>query len=883
MADSSSSVRVKKPPSVWKRPVKIKAVKLATALAKGIFDYATQNPSGLVTGANQLADAVGLDSSAGNLGWELVVAAIGGALADLLATQDVVADLDTAHQAELQRALEVALGQGDVTLDRAFFEREGHQALLSQIEAPIRQWLVLHTGSGTTADNLVRRLPAYFTYSLHEQWQRQPDRFRPLLDALRTPFSEAADQEAAWRRYLSRLRRDVNEPMFGESFGIQQVFVSPNAYYETEVRVGPGSPGQDAEAKQRKTVVELIPELMSWAQRGTNGNAVRVIAGGPGSGKSSVARIFAAQLADRGEKVLFIPLHLMDATRDLESAVGAFVSEQGILPKNPLDATTAEKRLLLILDGLDELAMQGRASAEMAQKLVAEVQRYVANRNHARLRLQVLLTGRDIVVQLNSPEFRQPQQVLHVLPYYVSWGSSQGYHDTRGLLNNDLRHDWWRLYASAKSRAYSGMPDSLRRPDLDEITSQPLLGYLIALSFDRGNLDFTKKGDATRNAIYEDLVAAVYERGYAGGRPHPSLRGLPLEAFRQLLEEVALATWHGDGRSATAADIHRYCLDGGLAGFVDAFEEGAATGATRLLTAFYFRQRDGRRQGERTFEFTHKSFREYLTACRLKRALETIADEVATRLERPGRGWSQRDALLHWAEVAGPTAMDEYVREFFVGELFRLGADVATRWQRLLAGLIEAVVRESMPMEGLRVRPAYAQEQFRARNAEEALLACASACSVVSGATTDVSWPARDSFGSWVRRLVGQRTSSSRTGFALRCLEGLRLDGQDLRAADLTGAELPRASFRGAILIGVDLQQAHLTAADFTEADLRGANLSGAMLGSADLSRTQLGGCRFAGAQTHGMRLEGALISGASISGEHLQASKGKPVLEPRE
>jgi hypothetical protein len=47
----------------------------------------------------------------------------------------------------------------------------------------------------------------------------------------------------------------------------------------------------------------------------------------------------------------------------------------------------------------------------------------------------------------------------------------------------------------------------------------------------------------------------------------------------------------------------------GLTRVLERFEEGAEAGVTRLLTAFYFRQY-GERDGDKTFEITHKSFGE---------------------------------------------------------------------------------------------------------------------------------------------------------------------------------------------------------------------------------------------------------------------------------
>jgi hypothetical protein len=54
------------------------------------------------------------------------------------------------------------------------------------------------------------------------------------------------------------------------------------------------------------------------------------------------------------------------------------------------------------------------------------------------------------------------------------------------------------------------MPAELRREDLKEITAQPLLNYLLALSRTRGKLDFAAATNL--NEIYEDLLAAIWER-----------------------------------------------------------------------------------------------------------------------------------------------------------------------------------------------------------------------------------------------------------------------------------------------------------------------------------------------------------------------------------
>jgi len=660
--------------------------------------------------------------------------------------------------------------------------------------------------------------------------------------------------------------------MLGEAFGIVQVYVPLCGYYEQPK-------DDDADARDRgrmaeprsevvRHVVDLEEELTAWVEAPKKEEpAVRVIAGGPGSGKSSFAKMFAARLAARRQRVLHVPLHLIDPEKDLETAIGQFVRQQGIFEENPLDPALGE-RLLLLLDGLDELAMQGKASAEVAHKFVQEVIRLVDNRNHGDTRLQVLIGGREIVVQMCRFELRKPRQVLYFLPYYLNPNQANAFADERKLLAIDRRHQWWRNYGVAKGKDYNTMPKGLLRKDLDEITAQPLLGYLVALSFDRGKVDFSSEHRLSRNVIYQDLISAVYDRTYAG-KPHPSVRGLSMDDFLHLLEEVGLSTWHGDGRTTTVSSIQTWCSRSGFDKLLDAFQEGATAGATRLLTAFYFRQGDRRQDGERTFEFTHKSFGEYLASRRVVRALETMQDEMETRVKKPGRGWSEREALKHWLEICGPTAMDEYILNFVIGEVSQLGEARAKTWQATLSRLIEHLLRQGMPLEDLSPRLPYAEEARHARNAEEALLACLSVCAQVSGNVSRIAWPDRTSFGKWIRTLQGQRTGPKNV-LALESLGRLELKEQACYFVDLYGAYLEHANLEdislfGAVLGPAILKDANLERADLVSAYLQGANLRGANLRGANLQGANLWGANLQGANLQGANLRDANTQDASL------------------
>ena len=88
---------------------------------------------------------------------------------------------------------------------------------------------------------------------------------------------------------------------------------------------------------------------------------------------------------------------------------------------------------------------------------------------------------------------------------------------------------------------------------------------------------------------------------------------------------------------------------------------------------------------------------------------------------------------------------------------------------------------------------------------------------------------------------------------------GPQLDGVDLYAANMKGADLRCGSFVLADLYAADLEGANLAGADLRGADLYAARLRGADLRGADLRCTELGYADLEGAQ-----LQGALVKGTA-------------------
>lgn len=497
------------------------------------------------------------------------------------------------------------------------------------------------------------------------------------------------------------------------------------------------------------------------------------------------------------------------------------------------------------------------------------------------MRLQAVITGREIVIQANAGKFRKDRQVLHILPYYTAEAAQTEedesvYSDPTGLLKIDQRDLWWKQYGVATGKPFTGLPKELSRDDLVDITAQPLLNFLVALSYVRGKLNFSTQ--INLNEIYEDLLEAVHGRAYATGGTLPGIHHIELPDFIRILEEIGLAAWRGDGRTTTISAIKEQCESGGLSRLLAEFKEGAEAGVAQLLTAFYFRQHGERREGEARFEFTHKSFGEYLTARRLMRALERIHSEYERHLQLPDAGWVEAECLRHWAAlfVDSPRMTADLYR-FVASEMILKRKPFVARLQRTLCVLISYFLQHGTPMERMTPRLSFWVELNTAISSEEALLAALYACALVTQRVSKIGWSVSAEeestvAGEWIGRLRGQRTDP-RNPLALECLGLLSLQGCVLHMRDLYGANLGGSDLADASLFYANLTNANLIGSKLRRANLWQANLARARLETADLREATLNDADLEGANLQDANLGRARLQGTNLKNANLQRS----------
>jgi Pentapeptide repeats (8 copies)/ATPase family associated with various cellular activities (AAA) len=849
-------------------PVKVlgthKEINTIKFIYKDVFKSLGKAASSFLVGKfdltiNNLVDAIcsfEVEKDEGQLAWLLINRSIIRAIALMIEENRLIireatqgfeslankAELNEENLLEIAEKLDYAVDAKDIAIDDKFFANPRAFSVLEDFKEPLTKWLENFGLNAAQSESICGRFPSYFVFALNDEWRLHSSDYQLIRNKIDTPFTNAAKIEESWTLYNSLLQKRIDEPMFQEAFSLKQIYIPLRGYIEKRKDDGKQDNFERfAEINDKnvtKIVFTLAEELEELLKTSDKSDGLTIISGGPGYGKSSFAKMFAARFAQTNERrVLFIPLHLFKFERDLEDAVNQFIREERILSHNLFGDDNAEERLLIIFDGLDELSSQGKVGNEVAQDFVKEVQRKVTQFNQTEPRLKVIICGRDIAVQASKNDVGRRTQILHLLPYYLSENERNQYRDEKNLLAEDQRNNWWKNYGKATGEGYKEIPEELTKAKLTEITALPLLNYLVALSYTKGTIDF--KTEDNLNVVYQDLLESVYERDW-DKRQFKPLEGITKDEFIRVLEEVGIAAWHGEGRKVSLKEIEDHCVGSGLKILLDKFQEKAKDGVSSLLLAFYFRKSGNRDlDGNDAFEFTHKSFGEYLTARRIVRGIARINKELKDKQNDYESGWDEVTALVHWVELCGKTAFDEYLMGFVRHEIALVSIEVLTEWQATLSNLINHVLRQGTPMEKLtpEKRLTFKEEMRQARNAEEALLVALCACAMITKEVSPTNFPEDFSLSDWLRRLHSIITTQNLSHLNLQeaNLERANLYGANFEQANLVKANFLRTNLYGANLYGANLDRANLYCANLDRANLYCANLGRANLVRANL------------------------------------------------
>ncbi|MDB5310333.1 MAG: pentapeptide repeat protein [Gemmataceae bacterium] len=902
---TSPGVRAKRPTPLLLKPLQVSdwpglfqtLTKLGHDLAKMEFDAA-------FPGATKALSYVEFKNRPQELAWTLIFRSMTRAVGRILAwcRKKIPVQLARLGIGVDVSRLDAELDNIDVSIDQEFFDRPGASPYVRQVCWRLRGWLIAAGVSDTLADNIIGRVPRDFSVLLSDEWLKNQDQLKDLLPEHRkTPFTPAVEEEFEWAKCAAWLQEQADRRVFDEEFGVLAVYIPLRTYAD-----------RDDASKVTRTIGMVEEMLDQWLEAGRADDDVRVVEGDPGAGKSTLARIYAADrfgrtFGTRRWRVLYSPLHhpAFQTERPLAEAVKAYYEDVNVRLQKPLDREATDPTLL-ILDGLDELSRGGHVGLDVIRTFMAEVVglKNAWNEGRKDARLLVLLCGRPIAADVAKRVVRRSEAVLYLLPFVIDKkaltqtvdGKTADLSGRTTLLDTDQREEWWDKYATARGRTPSpeAYQDIKKNPVLEPITAQPLLNYLVA--YVRENSEGTKLPE-NLCSIYAVLLRRVYDRGWERTQV-PAVDKLEFSEFCSLLEEMAVAAWHaGNTRSIRVSAVQER-LTPKQRGRLLELEKKVEDGVLRLLLGFFLRPR-GQDRGDELYEFTHKSFAEYLIARRLAGELDRLAQDWQDSGSR--RRWNDEHALVEWAKLFGPTRLDDDIVRFVEEEGKRSGEHKVPGWREMLARLLETVVRDGMPMHvmitKIKPEPTFREMDRWALNAEVAMLRGLGVCFSILGVRTRIV--GLDSrLEEWVRgRWFHPMTDQS---YSFLDLQGADFQGRDLRWANLSGAKLGganlakanlakanlfvasleranlvgghlvRANFKQANLSGADLEQANLERANLVGANLSNANLSNANLSNVNLQRANLERANLVGANLSNANLGGANLGGANLTGTNL-------------
>lgn len=267
----------------------------------------------------------------------------------------------------------------------------------------------------------------------------------------RTPVDTAAAAASKWRAYRRTLvdwpHDPANNRLFGERFPIADLYV-PLRGYEVLDPDGAGydhdvpDPGRGSRGRKPARHFELTERVVEWFRTAKKENSLALVSGGPGSGKSTFARMFTARIAVRPNwRVLFIPLHEVKDARTWEQALATLAGIAGLPEGLAADLADGPRRIFAVLDGIDEMQTLGH-SVSVSLALFDNLATRLATD-----RIRVLALGRDIGVDAVRPRLGviAPTR-LHVAPLVCEEDLRARFEWEKMTPGFDLRPDWWARY-----------------------------------------------------------------------------------------------------------------------------------------------------------------------------------------------------------------------------------------------------------------------------------------------------------------------------------------------------------------------------------------------------------------------------------------------------
>lgn len=579
------------------------------------------------------------------------------------------------------------------------------------------------------------------------------------------------------------------------------------------------------------------------------------VLGFPGQGKTSLCRRLLHDVITKqviwNRAVFYVPLRELEASQLISAPLETI--KHYLCQKIKVDPEALDiENSLLIIDGLDEVYMQGVKAVgidDFCHKLAWQIRGNTG--------MKVLVTSRNGYVDIVK------LSCLDTLILQI-----------RELTVNQQKK-WLEIYRKfhAESRLTEEMIDIIHGDSkynhIRELIEQPILLHMVVMA--NVNID---NDSVNRAQIYNELFNTLVNRKWAEGLAVEALRGTKAIDLRQLISAIALRIFQtGEGyiTRRELLKLEEVKKFNAKLGDGTQFTESLKG----VLIAFYLQEsqqsRDDGIPRDFIIEFLHKSLQEYLAA-----------EELWKRIKEFGEKRQSGEFLIDCVDSAlsqivalfGPCYLSQEVSDYLCqiidnDEL----SDKHVIFERL-CGFMDGLLRLDF----------FGGKVVEGGSLIDSMLATFYGYWVTLTALKPRGILSKDEKSRWnyistdhVRRFVFWVRCLS-VANSLVCIDlchqslpGVDFERLDLSDADLSGTDLVGASLSETDLTEANLHKADLTEANLYKADLSLANLSEAILHKANLHKADLTLANLQGADLWGADLSEADLSFTSLEGANLQ------------
>jgi uncharacterized protein YjbI with pentapeptide repeats len=576
-----------------------------------------------------------------------------------------------------------------------------------------------------------------------------------------------------------------------------------------------------------------------------------------------------AELFDNGKGIVYLRLRKIGNAQDLfnnpfEVIYKEINNNEHISLDNEYISKNEFSKSLIVLDGLDELAMQGNVDKAVLEGFCKDLIRLLEKYP----KMRIVLTSRHSYADLEK--FHDGNELIIA---------------QIGLLDKSQQLDWLRLYKSKTSdcKLSEEQLELINNEDaavpylqldysyLRELVTQPILLQMVA----QVGLDTTA---ANRSTIYKKLFDTLVERTWADQQIR-QLDGLRSETLRDVMREIAFAIHKSEHEYIRAGEMEKLESVQDFRESVGADDEKNIY--KRLMIAFYLQEvskksEDDNEEDKRrhAVEFMHKSLQEYLTAEYIWEKIK----ELAYRNPKGKYNISDDDIINQFWRLFSDKELSEEI-ESYLKELIAVDTDDSIKnalFERLMENAADMLKREFLPEHGIKNlrQPLYLFRSYWH------ILACLrpEECTIKDNFKQEFAYMLKmqqpASRQMWhLPKAELSHTNLSKMFLMFTNLQGANLQKVNLQETNLQEANLQEANLQEANLQEVNLQEANLQEVNLQEANLQEANLQGADLQGADLQNAYLQGADLQGADLRSAYLQGVYLQGAYLQHAYLQSA----------